>query len=82
MACKCLEEIPEAVKGVCNENKDYPTPVTKVEIKGVKKSSLDDEDVRLSATMKIYTEGSSFPKTEPNFFSYCPWCGIRYTEDV
>ncbi len=82
MACKCIEEIPEAVKEACNKNQDYPTPVTKVEIEGVKQSSLDADDVRLTATMRIYTEGRSFARIEPNFFAYCPWCGVRYTEDV
>lgn len=81
MACKCLEEIPNAVKEVCNKNQDYLTPVTKVEIEGVKQSSLDSDDVRLTATMRIYTEGRNFARIEPNFFAYCPWCGIRYTEE-
>ena len=82
MACKCISEIPEAVKEACNENQDYPTPVTKVEIEGVKQSSIDTDGVRLAATMRIYTEGRSFARIKPNFFTYCPFCGVKYQEDV
>ena len=82
MACKCLEEIPEAVKNACNEAQDYGLPVKKVVIENVGQSSIDKEDERLYATMKLYFGNKDFPKTEPNFFTYCPWCGVRYTEDV
>ena len=82
MACKCLEEIPNAVKEVCNKNKDYLTPVARIEIEGVIKSSVDASDIRLAATMKIHTVGSNFPKIEPNIFTYCPFCGVKYQEEV
>jgi hypothetical protein len=81
MTCNCLKEVPEAVKNACNEHNDYPTAVTRVEIEGVKKSSVDTDDVKLAATMRIYTQGSSFARIEPNFFTYCPFCGVKYKED-
>ena len=82
MACKCLEEIPRMVKLACNEYGDYPTPVAKVELLGLKQSALDKQgELRLAATMKIHTEGAKFPKYKSNFFTYCPFCGVKYQED-
>lgn len=83
MACKCIEEIPEMVKSACNEHQDYSTPVTKVELLGLRQSALDKQgELRLAATMKIHTEGAKFPSYKPNFFTYCPFCGVKYQEDV
>lgn len=83
MACKCLEEIPEALKKSCNEDKQFKSPVERIVIKGVKQSLCDNKgDLRLTAAMKIYTRDGKFPTTKPNFFTYCPFCGVRYTEDV
>ena len=82
MACKCLEEIPEMVKSACNEHKDFSSPVTKVEWLELRQSALDKQgELSLATTMKIHTEKGVFPTYKPNFFTYCPFCGVKYQGD-
>lgn len=83
MACKCIEEIPEIVKSACNEHQDFSSPVTKVELLGLRQSALDKQgDLRLATTMRFHTRDGKFPVTKPNFFTYCPFCGVKYKEDA
>ena len=79
MACNCIKEIPEKVKKDCNEGHEFTSPVTKVELQGIKQSALDEQgSMLLTAKMSIHIEGRSFPLYRNNYFTYCPFCGVKY----
>ena len=83
MACKCIEEIPEMVKSACNEHQDYPTPVLRARFKDVVFPMHNGEiTTALKADVLLNVEGRKTQKKTTMTFVYCPFCGVKYQEDV
>lgn len=84
MACKCLEEIPKKIKAHCNEQKEYQVnPVEDVSFKDVVFLTHDfGLQAVLKADMALRIKGRKTPKKAPFTFVFCPFCGVKYQEDV
>jgi|26BtaG_2_1085354.scaffolds.fasta_scaffold14093_5 hypothetical protein len=85
MACKCIDELPAKIMAHCNEQKAYQAkPVRKASFKDVifPISYQGEMSTALKSDVLLTVEGRKSPKKTTMTFIYCPFCGVKYQEDV
>ena len=84
MACKCIDELPARIMEHCNQQKEYQAkPVLDASFKDIVFPISNGEmSVALKSDIELKVEGRKTPKKTIMTFTYCPFCGVKYQEDV
>lgn len=84
MACKCIDELPAKIMAHCNQQKEYQAkPVIDASFKDIVFPIINGEMFdALKADVLLIVDGRRTPKKTTMTFVYCPFCGVKYQEDV
>lgn len=84
MTCKCIDELPEKIMAHCNQREEYQKkPVLKASFKDITFPIRNGEmTCALKTDVKLTVEGRKSPKITTMTCTYCPFCGVKYTEDL
>lgn len=84
MACKCLKTLPAKIVAHCNQPGVPKQPlVLRARFKDVVFPMHNGEiTTALKADVLLAVEGRKTPKKTTMTFTYCPFCGMKYQEDV
>lgn len=83
MTCNCINELPEQIKDHCNHRKEYEKkPVLDASFRDIIFPIRDGQmTVALKSDVELKVEGRKTPKITTMTFTYCPFCGVKYSED-